>query len=336
MNLGHTPETNMPSEATADDEALMAPDTPLPFVELFFPLGFPLRIETNHPEVLAVARRSWGESTQRYSDDPLLIAIEIADGHQEPRKYQPECQVIEGVLTIAFDEGNDVVVDLEHGVARGRLHRSLIGTKASLQYYVLEAAALSMISTLRAVALHAACVDWNGSGILLCGESGAGKTSLAYACARAGWSYLSDDASYLLLKGSGRIVTGNCQQIRFRSVASRLFPELEGREITPRVAGKPSIELATSELDNIRCIESTNIENIVFINRDPSYAPGLYLMAKELALDYFTKFLLRPADNNSHVRSVLDRLANARIFELRFTQFDSAIDRMRELVEGKR
>jgi len=325
----------MPSETTTEDEVLMAPETPLPFVELFFPLGFPLRIETNHPEVLEVARRSWGESTQRYFDDPLLIAIEVADDHREPATYEPECRVIEGVLTIAFDERNSVVVDLEHGGARGKLHRSFIGTKASLQYYVLEAAALSMISTLRAVALHAACVDWNGSGILLCGESGAGKTSLAYACARAGWNYLSDDASYLLLNGPGRVVTGNCQQIRFRSVASRLFPELEGREITPRVAGKPSIELATSELSNIRCIESTNIENIVFINRDTSYAPGLCPMAKELALEYFTKFLLCPADSDSPIRLVLDQMADARIFELRFTQFDSAIDRMRELVEGK-
>ena len=34
--------------------------------------------------------------------------------------------------------------------------------------------------------------------MLLCGESGAGKTSLAYACAKRDWCYVSDNESWLL------------------------------------------------------------------------------------------------------------------------------------------
>jgi hypothetical protein len=42
--------------------------------------------------------------------------------------------------------------------------------------------------------IHAASVALNGHAILATGQSGAGKTSIALACALAGWDYLGDDA----------------------------------------------------------------------------------------------------------------------------------------------
>ncbi len=64
--------------------------------------------------------------------------------------------------------------------------------------------------------------------VMLCGDSGAGKTTLSYACARAGWTYICDDASYLLNSGTDRTVMGTCNQVRFRPPAVELFPELLG------------------------------------------------------------------------------------------------------------
>jgi hypothetical protein len=40
-----------------------------------------------------------------------------------------------------------------------------------------------------AEALHAAFVSREGEAFCLCGDSGSGKSSLSYACARAGWVY---------------------------------------------------------------------------------------------------------------------------------------------------
>jgi hypothetical protein len=41
--------------------------------------------------------------------------------------------------------------------------------------------------------VHAALVGVEGRGLLLTGEAGAGKSSTALACVRAGWSYVGDD-----------------------------------------------------------------------------------------------------------------------------------------------
>lgn len=45
--------------------------------------------------------------------------------------------------------------------------------------------------------VHAACVGWQGRGILLPGASGSGKTTTSLLCAQAGFTFLGDD--YVLL-----------------------------------------------------------------------------------------------------------------------------------------
>ena len=89
------------------------------------------------------------------------------------------------------------------------------------------------------------------AGLLLCGASGAGKSTLAYACARTGFTYTTDDASYVVWNVKRASIRGNAHQVRFRPSALSLFTELEGRELTPRTEGKPSIEVRTAELPYI-------------------------------------------------------------------------------------
>ena len=301
--------------------------------ETFFPLGFPVRIVTTRAEVLEMARRSWSKFTRMSSSEPLVIELEFVGGVFKRFMKAPSVRIDGELLTIAFDEQSVVVADLGRGLARGMLAEMLLKMELHLRYYVLEAIALSMISALRAVALHGASVVWKGAGVLLCGESGAGKTTLAYACARSGWSYVSDDASYLLLEGEHVRVVGNCHQIRFRDASARLFMELRGRGNTPRVAGKPSIEVGTNELPNIRPAAFADIRSILFLNRSGESNPGLYAIGRERVEKYFKKFLLVPAPHGSPTDEALGRLLDAPMFEMRYTDLDSAVRLLSEATE---
>ena len=301
--------------------------------EIFFPLGFSVRIVTNREEVLEMARRSWSKFTRMSSSEPLVIELEFVEG--DPKKFieVPSMKIDGDLLTIAFDEQSIIVADLRQGLARGILAEMLLKMELHLRYYVLEAIALSMISTLRAVALHGAAVVRKGAGVLLCGESGAGKTTLAYACARSGWSYVSDDASYLLLEGKQARVVGNCHQIRFRDASARLFMELNGRENTARVAGKPSIEMRTNELADIRQASFADIRFVLFLNRSSESVPGLYAITRDQVEKYFKKFLLIPAPHGSPTDNALERLLGAQMFEMRYTDLDSAVRLLSEATE---
>ena len=325
MSHALTPEMSMQSELSSVKDLSMQAESVF-FSDVYFPLGFPLRIRVNRPEVLDMARESWDVFTCSGPYDDLTLQLDFFYDPQQCPMSEPKAQVHENFLTIAFDESNVVVVDLKQGSAHGRLNEALLKDRRTLRYYVLEAVALSMISALRAVALHAACVEWKGAGMLLCGESGAGKTTLAYACARKGWGYITDDASYLLLDDAERQVTGNCYQVRFRDTASELFRELQNRAITKRAEGKPSIEISAKELQDIRSQKSVRVQSILFLNRHSDLPPGFYPISRERVRDYFTKFLLISNQPESRSHAAIEYLLGAKMFEFRYSDLNAAVD----------
>ena len=126
---------------------------------------------------------------------------------------------------------------------------------------------------------------------MLLGDSGAGKSSLSYACARAGWTYIADDASFLLNGGGERIIVGNCHQVRFRPTAAELFPEIEELAITPRAAGKPSIEMPMASMPHIVCAPTTHVDFLVFLNRRMGGPPELRSYRKDVAQSFMRQAL---------------------------------------------
>jgi hypothetical protein len=263
----------------------------------------------------------------------LRIEVKVADVSRETLPPAPECRIEGHRLICIADTENGMVIDLESGCADVWVNRSTAESLSYLRYHFIEAAALSLISMLRAVALHGACVEVRGRGVLLCGDSGAGKTSLAFAGARSGWKYVSDDASYLDLHRADGTVVGNCHKIRFRDKGAQLFPELGSCPISHRVAGKPSIELFTEEFPDLVVGDSAKVKYIVFLHRGELANRGLGLLSPHRALEYFSRFLLMPAASGSPVEHALQELLKAGIYELRYSDLDEAIGCIERLVD---
>jgi hypothetical protein len=233
------------------------------------------------------------------------------------------------------DANNYSVVDLEHCRTNITISRAALRYPLYAQYFLLGAA-VCCVATRCATPVHAGCVALDGKGVLLCGDSGAGKSSLSYACARAGWSYVSDDASFLLNGGTERIVTGNCHRVRFRPTAATLFPEIAGLEITPRAAGKPSIELPTASMAHIRTVQTTRVDFIVFLKRRSGDPPRLVPYRKDVARQFMRQSLYGSAESLAGQYSAIEWLLVARVFELRYSELDWAVDRLRTLArEGR-
>ena len=229
------------------------------------------------------------------------------------------------------DIENFFIADLKKGRAMGRVTKETAASSKYFRYHFIEAAALCMVSALRAVAVHGACVRIDGKGVLLCGESGDGKSTLAFAGSRTGWTYVTDDASYIPLHRDDRLVVGNCNQVRFRPSAVELFPELAGRALTPRAAGKPSIEVRTSEFPGSCHSNSACVDHIVFLNRKWPDAPELVPVRLASVWPWFTQTLLSTAESRLTQERALARLLGAQIFELRYRDLGWAIERLNQL-----
>lgn len=71
--------------------------------------------------------------------------------------------------------------------------------------YVLGTCYVLMVACLGSISLHAACVVVNNKAILFCGQSGAGKSSLAAYFYAKGYLVLSDDVSNVRLSENGKV-----------------------------------------------------------------------------------------------------------------------------------
>jgi len=320
--------------ALPEDDPLLC-KTPLPLRQVFFPLGFAVEIETNSPQVLDAATESWRGLRQRHAGRTLKLRIGVVEAGPVSCPPAPVARARGHLMSLVADSHNQAVCDLKEGFAFAWLNRGAMLHSSYLRYHFLESLALVLLSTSHVVAVHAAAVSRYGRGMLLCGASGAGKSSLAYGCARAGWTYTTDDASYLLRDADRPRVIGNSHQFRFRPSAQTLFPELSGRSLTPRARGKPSIEVPTSEMENILSAEEATIHNIVFLNRRPSSSAQLKPLSRNVAIEYFRQHVYPEEVIGLSQTVALEQLSAVDTYELRYSDLARAVAQLDRLARGE-
>jgi len=242
--------------------------TDLPLRETFYPLGFPLQIETNSQEVLASARLSWPGLTARFSDLPLRIRVIVSGaGKDDGSLPAPSAHAQGHLFTLVAGQDDFAACDVERGFAFAVVRESTARSSRHFRFYYLECLTYILLSWHRLTAIHASCVSDGQSAVLFCGKSGAGKSCLAYACARGGLEFISDDAVYLVRGDANRMVLGKPQWLRLKQSAVALFPELGSLSPTLDVNGEHLIELATSQLSGVTTRETAQEARVVLVER---------------------------------------------------------------------
>jgi hypothetical protein len=320
----------MELQITAGDPLLF--DFELPLRTTFYPVGFPVDIITNSPLVLEAAQESWGLFQKSSSEPPVQIRLGVLPSSQKECPPPPTCRGRRNLITQIVDVQNFMISDTRAGFAFGWVTEAAAQNRGYLRYHFLEGTAWLLLQALYLTPIHAACVELDGHGVLLCGDSGAGKSSLSYACARDGWKFLSDDSSCLVRKKPGRIVVGNPYQIRFRESAVELFPELIDRKAILRPSGEMAIELPTTTR-YITTLDRCSVDFIVFLNRKDSLPNGIVPFSRERALSWLEQVVCY---GEEHVRQsqrlTLQKLLGAEIVEMRYKKLDSATRLLEELV----
>ena len=310
-------------------------DFDLPLRGTFYFVGFPIEIQTNSLEVLAAAEESWGKFRRVHAEPPIQIRIGVLPGRTEECPPLPTCRGQRNLQTQIADSENFMILDANNGFAFGWLTKAAVQNRAYLRYHFLEGTAWILLESLYLTSVHGACVEMDGHGVLLCGDSGAGKSSLAYACALDGWKFLSDDCSCLIRKRRGCIVTGNPFQMRFRESGVDLFPELIQQRVTPRATGEMAIELCTITNDAIQTTLQSSIDYIVFLNRFDNLPEGLARFSKKEALEWFKQVVCY---GEKHIReehyATLQNLLTAEVFEMRYKRMDTALRLLELLVSN--
>jgi hypothetical protein len=238
----------------------------LPFRTSFHPMGYPVEINTNSGEVLSVAKSLWLPYPVLSGSEPVRIRViaNTARSGSSRTPFPPNVQ--EHLCSIVHGPDDFAIADLSAGFAFVAISRDSIADHRYFRYHFLEPLVYLMLGSRHFVFVHASCISRNGGAILLCGESGAGKTCLAYACARRGWEFVSGDAVHIVRERRDCTVIGRPYEIRFRPQARELFPELYSFPVETRASGKSDLEVDTALLGIPTKLQSV-ARHIVFIER---------------------------------------------------------------------
>jgi hypothetical protein len=300
-------------------------------------------VATNAEAVIQAAFDEWGQWQQAFDDPPIQLRVHVLEGHvstgQPPAEARPPASIFRAdrhLFAVAADAHNFATGDTRARLAAAWLTTGAVEDRPYFIYHFLDALAYPLITSLNFTPIHAGCVAREGRAVLLCGDSKSGKSSLAYACARRGWTYVSDDASPLLRRSaSARIVIGGPHRMRLRPDARELFPELAPFEPAIRGNGKLSLQIPTREL-SIATAPCAAADSIVLLHRFPrsrSDSPArplarLQPIEKPQVREHCEKWFYRwdPPVHHEQQTAFEDFLSGVRTFSLEYSDLDAAID----------
>ena len=231
----------------------------------WYPMGHAVEIATNSHEALCAAALIWDDYEPLSAAPPVQIRIEAHEGAVPRTSTVTTCQM-EHLFAITQDHRSFAIADMRCGIGFIRVSRDALEDRPWFVYHFLEPVAYVLLGARHFAMVHASAVVLDGAAVLLCGPSGAGKTCLAYACAKRGWSFLTGDAAHLVRQSDDLTVIGRPFSIRFRYSAKSLFPELRQHPAHLRPNGKCDIEVDPRAL-SVAVAMKASAGAIVFLDR---------------------------------------------------------------------
>ena len=305
----------------------------LPLSRTFYPLGYAVDIITNRERVLEAAAESFGHRRLCHGATALQVRIGISDKPGRKCPPEPVRRAYSHLFSLVADADNQALLDLSTCTSFAWLSRAALNNRLYFRCNFLEKIVYLLLGASVVTDLHAACVSWNGRGVLLCGGSGSGKSTLAYGCARVGWTYTSDETSYLINDSPVPRVIGHAHRVRFRPSARLLFPELASHELTPRLEGKPSIEVPLSELNISSTATEATPNFIVFLKRSAEGLGALLPLARGSATERLRRELYSTGDLRARQEQILEVFCDTPAYELQYSDLQQGIRALEELVK---
>jgi HPr serine kinase-like protein len=304
---------------------------PLPLETLVYALGFPMRVVTNSEDIVTAVQESWSGFPQLFTDHALEMRIVVSDNERAKRPDGIVWRAQKHLMTVVSDAENFAVCDLARGLASFWLAPATARDREFFRrFYLNNVLELTLWHT-HLTMIHAACVSRNGRGVLLCGESGAGKSCLSIACALRGWTFVTDDSSSLVRRSEKRMVVGGPRDVHFRDTALEILPELAGNLAPVYGAGKLALQMRSSAFPEIARAVHASVSAVVFLNRAAGGPARLVPMPAEEALARLDADLPL-METIEDQRASLRRVIEAGTFELRYGDLNEAVKVLESLV----
>ena len=180
-----------------------------------------------------------------------------------------------GLLTVVMNAANFAVVCPAARAGLVAISRSMLRFPQQVRYELLEFAVFALAHRgQRLVSLHAACVGWRRRGLLLIGESGAGKSVLSLHCALHGLDFLTEDATFvepeaMLATGVSNFLHVKADSLHFLDDAATLS-RIRRSPVIRRRSGVEKFEIDMRRFCRPPAQTPLTLGGVVFMSKAPA------------------------------------------------------------------
>jgi hypothetical protein len=242
--------------------------------------------------------------------------------HQEPSLSDslPYFRGLHHLVFAKFGPSNLFVFDIVNRVIRAAITEELAHDRAFWQERLLPIAVGVFGASIGVLPLHAACLSFDGRGLLIAGASGAGKSTLSLALAKHGADFISDDWTYIAHYNGELCAHGMSAPVKLLPDATRYFPELKRHDTRVSLNGERAYELPPGDALNLRVEGQCKPDCLVFYERALTGTPELIRLSGDQALKYIHASIEPLPLQLSWITEQRERIAS-RIAELPCWQF---------------
>lgn len=309
--------------------------TPLPLQARYNVFGVPLLVATNAPRLQQLAQESfghWGSPASSNGVPPLRLHLCVQDAHPPlpDESLRPVMRMQEQCFLIAAGQ-NLGFADHSNGFAAAFITPALLSQPDRVRSWFIECLGIYLACGKRRATLHAAAVAWNGRAILLTGADGAGKSTLAYACVRAGAQLLAEDMVCLAEEDGLLGGWGDSRFLHLLPDAVRFFPELSDIPDAEQFNGDTKRRIHTAALRQDAGISYCDIWGVCSLQQSGN--PRSRLLGADPAhlRRVLTQFKGDPPLDQPAMQAAVDRLLHTRLAHLEVgTDLNHAVDTLHQ------
>jgi HPr Serine kinase C-terminal domain len=207
----------------------------LPLRTDFYVAGAHCHLSTNSADIIQSMSRwlRWrgpSPAASRSFEMEIIVDPRLDTAAKRPAYFRGNGHLVFGFLP----QGSFITYDLLRQYVRAVLSSEAARDDSFWNALLIPITIGIVGTTVGVVPLHCACLERNGRGLLIAGDSGVGKSTLTAALTQRGLALISDDWTYFSKEQSTLVAHGLFSPIKLLPDAVQFFQEL--RDLTPAIS----------------------------------------------------------------------------------------------------
>lgn len=289
------------------------PPAYLPLSARFIVTGATWEVSTNCHELLAIMQDVFQLDENELSPADLrlnfFVNFDLPDGGVQ---LSPHFRALEHLYYGTFGPGDSMLVDQLNRRVVGSFSPATVRDTGYWKRVILPCLLGITSSCVGVTPVHCACVVKDHLGLLIHGVSGSGKSTLALSLSLQGFSYLSDDCTYISSSENGLRCWGSSAPLKLLPAANQYFSPLASVVPSESLNGELAFEVDPVEIFGVTRALSCDPRWLFFIERTNEPNFGLLPMSRaESALRLASDLERLPsciAAQREHQLAVIDTL----------------------------